>query len=479
MCGGDPRATYACGQDRCKNLCLKQTTCPGGGTTSISGTVVAATLPNFGSPDPIYNALVYVPNETVRPFGPKITCSSCESQVTGAPLVTATTGPDGKFTLTNVPVGNEIPLVIQLGRWRRQVKVNVQGCKNNPLTLEQTRMPRNKSEGDIPQFALATGRVDAIECVLHKMGIDKAEFTPPEQGGRVHVYQQSGTPDQPSGGVVQRGANDVKITPPESQLWGNASTLENYDIVVMPCRGGPAPPAGANPQRVIDYTNAGGRFFATHYSYTWLTWMLKTAQKGYPVGALPIWTGNLDTRPDDWRMRIEEPSLVDQTTDKGKAFYSWLQNVNALNGAAPGDIGIKDFRTDLTSIEAPAQRYIYTDATMKAVTVQQFDLAMPWNEQPAKQCGKVVFSDFHVADKDGLTDKLMFSNDNCNADPLRPQEKVLEFLLFDIASCAKPLNLPPPPPPPPAAPVTPPAAPPTAPTVPPAAPPTAPPPPPL
>jgi len=446
--------------------------CPAGGSTTLTGTVVAPTLAKFGAPDPIYNAVVFVPNEAVKPFSTKIMCESCEAQVTGAPLVAATTGPDGKFTLTNVPVGDNIPLVIQLGRWRRQVVIpKVDACKTTALPTELTRFPRNKTEGDIPQFALATGKVDAIECVLHKMGIDQSEFIPPDQAGRVHVYQQNG--------VIQQ-SNGNKITPAESQLWSSAATLEKYDIVVMPCRGGEIAPVGADPQKIIDYTNGGGRFFATHYSYTWLTWMLKTAQAGYPVGALPIWDGALNTRPADWQQRIEEPSLVDQSTDKGKAFYAWLSNVNALNGAMPGDIGIQDFRTDLMSIAAPATRYIYTDATMKAVTVQQFDLGMPWTAPPANQCGKVVFSDFHVADKGDLRDKVLFSADNCNDLPMRPQEKVLEFLLFDIASCVKPLNLPPPPPPPPLAPPgQPPAAPPTAPKLPPAAPPPPPPPAPL
>src|SRR5262249_22802306 len=57
----------------CTNLCLHQTACSAGVTTSFKGTVVAATRPDrFGDPDPIYNATVYVPNGTVQPFGPKV-----------------------------------------------------------------------------------------------------------------------------------------------------------------------------------------------------------------------------------------------------------------------------------------------------------------------------------------------------------------------------------------------------------------------
>jgi len=42
--------------------------------------------------------------------------------VSGSPLVTATTAVDGTFTLDNAPSGTAIPLVIQLGRWRREMR---------------------------------------------------------------------------------------------------------------------------------------------------------------------------------------------------------------------------------------------------------------------------------------------------------------------------------------------------------------------
>ena len=192
-CGGSGLANV-CGNPAgtCTNLCLRQaTTCPAGTTTVVTGTVVAPTPMRFGPPDPIYNAIVYVPNAQVEPFRAGIACDACSgAQASGAPLVHAITGPDGTFRLENVPTGDNVPLVIQLGRWRRQVVIpRVEACQSLALNTELTRLPRNKAEGDIPLMALSTGRVDLLECVLRKMGIDEAEFTAPTGNGRVHLYQ--------------------------------------------------------------------------------------------------------------------------------------------------------------------------------------------------------------------------------------------------------------------------------------------------
>src|SRR5208282_2753271 len=118
----------------CQGLQCQQVTCAGDGgvTTTISGTVVAGTLPTYGAADPLPNVLVYVPNAPLNAFAAGVQCdSTCSAEVSGAPIAATLTNFDGTFTLTNVPVGNNIPVVIQLGRWRREVQFNVlNSCTN-------------------------------------------------------------------------------------------------------------------------------------------------------------------------------------------------------------------------------------------------------------------------------------------------------------------------------------------------------------
>ncbi len=166
----------------CTNLCLKQTVCSGTATTSISGTVFA---PN--GTDPLYNTLVYVPNSAVQPFvdGVSVPHCSCGSDVSGTPLVSTATGVDGKFTLTNMPVGTNIPVVFQNGRWRRQITVSnvprlrqhaAHGCPD-AHAHQATNEAEFNANDNIPLMGFVTGSVDALECVLRKIGIADNQFT--------------------------------------------------------------------------------------------------------------------------------------------------------------------------------------------------------------------------------------------------------------------------------------------------------------
>jgi hypothetical protein len=58
-------------------------------------------------------------------------------------------------------------------------------------------------------------------------------------------------------------------------------------------------------------------------------------------------------------------------------------------------------------------------------------------------CGRAVFSDLHVGGDPSTTDTPSPPG-GCAAGPLSPQEKALEFMLFDLSACVIPDTVTPP-----------------------------------
>jgi len=450
----------------CTGIACMVQTCTGAAKTTVSGTIR-----DPAGKVPLYNVNVYVPNAAVDPIPEGASCDKCSAQLSGKPIATALTDANGKFVLENVPVVANLPIVIQVGKWRREITIpTVTACVDNPITnADLTRLPRSKAEGHIPKMALTTGGSDALECLLRKIGVADSEFTTDTGSGRVNLYI-GGRPDASSSLGTDRFTttlNGGAAFPQATTLWGNTNKMLGYDIMLLSCEGSQYAdvkmPFYGNVKR---YGDSGGRIFASHLHFNWL-WK---GPAPWPMTA--NYTGGSKEANDP-----PNPSTatVDTSFPKGVALADWLTAV----GATPtrGQIDLYDSAHSVAETVAPTQRWIYLpvnpndSVTPHRTSTQYMTFNTPVEAATDAQCGRVVHTDIHVKAAPAATGEKKDKSDpgttadggtpfptGCTAVTLSPQEKALEFLFFDLSACVQPdTDKPQPPPvPPPGTPSVPP-----------------------
>jgi hypothetical protein len=412
-----------------------QTTAPC--VTSLSGTVY-----DPAGQVPLDDVVVYVPAVPTTPL-PTITpgtnsCSACNTQISNYMALTLT-DVNGHFTMTGVPATTNVPVVVQIGKWRREISLSqVTKCEDNAVPNGILRLPRSKAEGDLPQMAVLTGGLDNLGCFLRGIGLDASEYTAPQGGGRLDVYAGQGGPGLTSGGTAGACATANPVCP----LWASKSALEYYDIVLLACEGGTYDqykPA-ASLQYMHDWLGEGGKVFATHFQYYWF-------QSG-PTDFQNVadWLGfSLGTGTGNY--------TIDNSFQRGTLFAQWLDNIGAATGTT---IALNSVADSVSTVSADATRWIYdpntnpNDTKYLSFLTPIGGVANADGGEGTHYCGKAVFSDLHTS---GMPSGTVPGT--C-ATTLTAQQKALEFLFFDLAACVAPENMPipvptmnPPPPPPP------------------------------
>jgi hypothetical protein len=439
----------------CPSGLMCNVSCSGGGTTTVSGVVY-----DPAGADLLYNVAVYVPAVPLQKLPQGVPTGSdacnCGALFKSGAVVSTSTGVDGSFKLSNVPVGAQVPLVLQVGKWRREVMIDVKQCQDNPQPMGSLKLPGTLMgagpNDNMPDIAVSTGSADTLECLMQRIGIPASEYVA-GTGGSGHVHVFSGGSGGGGGGGGRTGRPEQgslgSAFPADTTLWNSVSTLMNYDILLLSCEGGET--YDAMPANLETYLNQGGRAFGSHFHYAWFSGPLNSGQS-YTAPA--DWGSNLATWSAGGMNGNQANGKIVQTLNgstapfpKGVALDQWLGLVGALgvNGAPTGELPIAQPRYNAVvgPGNKPSQPWINDDSSANTMYFS-FDTPVnapaPADGGAPNYCGRAVFSDLHVSGAQPVPD----NPPGCTQAPLTPQEKALEFMLFDLSSCVIPDTVAPP-----------------------------------
>ena len=215
-------------------------------------------------------------------------CNSCDVSI-GDYVAATTSKADGTFTLTGVPATTHVPLVVQIGKWRREVFLSqVKACTNNVLQGSSlTRLPTNQIRGRHPADGardrrrrqprlLPQGDRPRRERVLRAARGRTARHLP----GAPAATSILGVSVGGAPGLTERHSRRLHDGQPELRLELEAELREIRHRAPL-LRGQrvrsrrralerqASNKTTTAKQALHDWLDEGGKVFATHYHYTW------------------------------------------------------------------------------------------------------------------------------------------------------------------------------------------------------------------
>lgn len=431
----------------CRGLACGIPVCPAGAATTLSGRVTAPS-----GQQPIPQALVYIPESPgpLTPLPAALGCEACNRPLSDRTVAVTQTGIDGRFTLRGIPAGERIPVVIQKGRFRRRFEVTIAPCQAQavigPSGGDTLPLPGSRSDGDLPQMAVAAGDYDAIECVLRELGIAPGEFIGADEpsatttGGGVHLYnnQAPGTPT-------------VAGQAPLSTLLRDRERLLRYPLVFLNCSGPTYSESLLRDPTVLanlrDYLQSGGRLYATDWSYDFLAQVPELSpficfeddldcaiRTPHGFHSAPAHGGSLNLLS----------AQVSTDTATTRALSDWIAALPGERPLVPSALPISDLlpgwvvvqQTPPTDSSFPTTTWLTAELTDRLRPPRVRPLTVSFDYPPQAPCGRALFSSYHTRQR---SMRLAFPA-YCPAtgSGLLPQEHILAFLLFELGACLGP-----------------------------------------
>jgi hypothetical protein len=197
-------------------------------------------------------------------------------------------------------------------------------------------------------------------------------------------------------------------------LIGDTSVLNSYDVLMLPCEGGATIRPAQQLANLINFANAGGRVYASHFSYDWM-------YQNPPFNGVVNWSVGQGTP-------IDGLATVDTSFTGGQTLATWLQEVGA--STTLGQMALNTLRVDTNGVIAPTQSWLTLNSGLAGNPnpVMQFVFDTPIAS--SNQCGRVLFNEYHV--ENGSSSPSQTFPQECSAAAMTPQEKLLEYMLFEL-----------------------------------------------
>jgi hypothetical protein len=347
---------------------------------------------------PISGALVYLTRRTPAPIPSGVYCDKCVQLDSFAFTYSE---PNGTFRLPAFEEGEQF-LVVQKGQFRRIRRVTVVKG-NQPVPAEYTRFPgrNDDANGDaIPKMKVMEANFDAIANSLRKLGITEFDAPPPP------VFPPVFPP------------------PPEDDTLTNATKLNKYHIVFVPCSGSTASsqdpggaactniyaPSNAGKQVMKDFIQAGGKLYVTDWSYeyvnqTWPGFINFRRASGTGIGS--ACTTSQYSGAAQWG----DPSLS-----------AWMFAIGERNATLEKSYIRIDSTQAQPGLDENGQQVTITPKVWASTVVSGAPRTSTVSFQD--KCGRVLYSTYHAE-----------GTDNGGSNTLLAQEKALFHILLEVSAC--------------------------------------------
>ncbi len=396
--------------------------CAGGVGGSITGIALA---PNGHDPLPGVRVWIAPAGQVFAPAADAVVCQHCADPP--AASVWVLSGTDGSFSLRGavVDAGGSFTVVFESGGFRHVERgVTVAPCGNVALPAARTHLPGASSGDDtVPRIAVAGYRTaptgsrsidvnDRFTHVLDAIGITGYDTVDPDHGGT-------------------NGGHGMDLV----ALLDAPDTLARYQILVTPCGvlGNFTPSTLLTAPRVANlqaWLARGGRLYASDLAYP-------VIQRVYPAGITFASGHPARGEAADIGVGLASTATLPGTVDD-PGMLAWLQQVGAVT-AGQSTVALRDFKDPWGAVDALPDAELMTGTGGASSGHVWVSGDVSWHEGPTGPhhhpltvqadypgpandfCGRVVFTSYHVQTDTSAT--------------LSPQERVLEYLFFQLATC--------------------------------------------